>query len=73
MMYRQEPEHPAYNRFDRGLVKFRRFWEFSGGKVSSLERQPEALRAEVQALRSEQAGANSSVLCQRTHPLVMPA
>jgi hypothetical protein len=27
MMYRQEPERPAYNRFDRGLVKFRRFWD----------------------------------------------
>lgn len=27
MIHRQEPEHPAYNRFDRGLVKFRRFWD----------------------------------------------
>jgi len=27
MMYRREPERPAYNRFDRGLVKFRRFWD----------------------------------------------
>ncbi|MFE2997110.1 Rieske 2Fe-2S domain-containing protein [Nocardia sp. NPDC059246] len=27
MMYRQEPEHPAYNRFDRGLVRFRKFWD----------------------------------------------
>jgi len=27
MMYRQEPESPAYNRFDRGLVKFRKFWD----------------------------------------------
>ncbi|WP_157390332.1 Rieske (2Fe-2S) protein [Nocardia terrae] len=27
MMFRQEPEHPAYNRFDRGLVRFRKFWD----------------------------------------------
>ena len=27
MIHRQEPEQPAYNRFDRGLVKFRRFWD----------------------------------------------
>lgn len=27
MMYRQEPAGPAYNRFDRGLVKFRKFWD----------------------------------------------
>ncbi|MBB3600890.1 phenylpropionate dioxygenase-like ring-hydroxylating dioxygenase large terminal subunit [Mycolicibacterium sp. BK556] len=27
MMYRQEPKHPSYNRFDRGLVRFRRFWD----------------------------------------------
>ena len=27
MMYRQEPQRPAYNKFDRGLVKFRKFWD----------------------------------------------
>ena len=27
MMYRREPEHPLYNKFDRGLVRFRRFWD----------------------------------------------
>jgi phenylpropionate dioxygenase-like ring-hydroxylating dioxygenase large terminal subunit len=27
MMYRREPTRPAYNKFDRGLVKFRKFWD----------------------------------------------
>jgi phenylpropionate dioxygenase-like ring-hydroxylating dioxygenase large terminal subunit len=27
MMYRAEPARPAYNKFDRGLVKFRKFWD----------------------------------------------
>lgn len=27
MMFREEPENPAYNKFDKGLVAFRRFWD----------------------------------------------
>lgn len=27
MMYRAEPANPSYNKFDRGLIAFRRFWD----------------------------------------------